>query len=626
MSRARLNMPIKVRCEGCQTVLNVPDQAAGKAVKCKQCGGRVLVPGGESEAATAARPRPKSRPKAASEDPDDVLFGVDLNRAEDTNRRICPGCARPVREEDIDCPKCGVTIATGALSERQRLKIARKGPPPAEFYGVVWGNGWKFLKKHWQFGVQTAMVWTICLSMACTCLFALGFYVKNRTAALEVMVAADTTNIRIEGNSVVITVPEEKGSKVLYDGTYYTTPKSVTKLPIPRLMAQREPPALFWTGMTLVFQLGFGGWAWTLATTIAGVTMAGEKKVKRFTLDFFGNLTMGFRFYVWPVILTLPLFLIAVAIGFFNIQAALIVGGLVMIIPLLVLPAAVVHMAQKYTHRAWLLTWMLRDFGKTIGPSLYVFAMNLFLVLLVPIVVAVAGTILQGRILDWLLTQEVAVLEWLKSNVVDFGEGNLRFLFYQMPLVFTTSFLFFLIVCGLMSFPAVFMMRVIGLYGLYFRADLAVVNEFPDLEPVGFGPRYLAFLVDYIILGLLSGVGQFVGSLFGLLFNFYGWSSADQLAQGIGAVASLALFGFYFASGESGAARATLGKWSLGMIVLRDDNKVQTRQQAFGRAASAFVTILTLYIGFIMCFFRADKKAMHDLMSKSKVVWQSETG
>jgi uncharacterized RDD family membrane protein YckC len=461
--------------------------------------------------------------------------------------------------------------------------------------------------------------------MAVTCLFALGYYVTNRTAALEAMVAADTTNIKIEGNSVVITVPEDKGSKVLYDGTYYTTPKSITKLPIPRLMAQREPPALFWTGMTLVFQLGFGGWAWTLATTIAGVTMAGEKKVKRFTLDFFGNLTMGFRFYVWPVILTLPLFLIAVAIGFVNIPAALITGGLVMIIPLLVLPAAVVHMAQKYTHRAWLLTWMLRDFGKTIGPSMYVFAMNVFLVLLVPIVVSIAGSIMRGRITVWLVTQEAAALEWLKANFMDFGEGNLRFLFYQMPLVFTVAFGFFFIICGLMSFPAVFMMRVIGLYGLYFRADLAIVNEFPDLEPVGFGPRYLAFLIDYIIMGLLSGMGQFIGTLFGLLFNFYGWSIADQLALGIGALASLGLIGFYFASGEAGAARATLGKWSLGMIVLRDDNKVQTRQQAFGRAASAFLTALTFYIGFIMCFFRADKKAMHDLMSKSKVVWQSET-
>jgi hypothetical protein len=252
--------------------------------------------------------------------------------------------------------------------------------------------------------------------------------------------------------------------------------------------------------------------------------------------------------------------------------------------------------------------------------------MNLFLVFLIPIVVTVVIVVMQAKTIVWLTTQETYALEWLKSNVMDFGEGNVRFLFYQMPMVFIGAMIVYGVICSLMSFPAVFMMRVIGLYGLYFRADLAIVNEFPDLEPVGFGPRYLAFLIDYIIMGLLGGIGQFVGMLFGLLFNFYGWSIADQLAQGIGAVASLALFGFYFASGESGAARATLGKWSLGMIVLRDDNKVQTRQQAFGRAASAFVTILTLYIGFIMCFFRADKKAMHDLMSKTKVVWQSETG
>jgi uncharacterized RDD family membrane protein YckC len=377
-------------------------------------------------------------------------------------------------------------------------------------------------------------------------------------------------------------------------------------------------------GMTLVFQLGFGGWAWTLATTIAGVTMAGEKKVKRFTLDFFGNLTMGFRFYVWPTILTLPLLVIPMVIVPFNLQAGAIIATSMMMVPLLVLPAAVVHMAQKYSYRAWLLTWMARDFWKTIAPSMYIFAMNLFLVLLVPISVAIAGAVMQAKISLWLLTQEAAVLEWLKANVMDFGEGNLRFLFYQMPLVFSVLFTFFFIVCSLMSFPAVFMMRVIGLYGLYFRADLAVVNEFPDLEPAGFGPRYLAYLVDNIIMMLLAGAGFFVGTLFGLLFNFYGWSIADQLALGVSIVATLGLWGFYFSAGESGSARATLGKWSIGLIVLRDDNKPQTRQQAFARAASAFVTSLTLYIGFIMCCFRSDKKAMHDLMSKSKVVWQGE--
>ncbi len=613
-------MPIKVRCEGCQTVLNVSDQAAGRAVKCKQCGGRVQVP--TEGSVVAARPKPKA--KAVLEDPDDLLSGLDLDRAEDTKRKICPGCANSVRDEDIECPKCGVTIATGTLGDKQRRRVERKGPPPEEFYGAVWGNGWVFLKKHWKFGIQTAVVWTVCLTMSMTSLFSLNYYVTNRIKSLNEMVAAGTTNIKNDGKNIIITVPKEGGANVVYDGTYYTTKGEVIKLPLPHLQAQFEPPSLFWMAMTLVFQLGFGGWAWTLATTIAGVTMAGEKKVKRFTLDFFGNLTMGFRFYVWPTILTLPLLVIPAALIPLNPQVGAIIAGCIMIIPLLVLPAAVVHMAQTYSFRAWLITWMLRDFWKTIGASMYVFAMNVFLVLVVPIVVSVAGALMQSSISRWLFTQEASALEWLKANVVDFGEGNLRFLFYEMPLVFSALFVFFFIICSLMSFPAVFMMRVIGLYGLYFRADLALVSEFPDLEPAGFGPRYLAFLVDYIFIVILGGIGRFIGVCFGLLFNFYGWSIADQLGLGISAVAGLALIGFYYASFESGGARATLGKWSIGMIVLRDDNKVQTRQQAFGRAASALVTALTFYIGFIMCAFRSDKKALHDLMSKSKVVWQGE--
>ena len=233
--------------------------------------------------------------------------------------------------------------------------------------------------------------------------------------------------------------------------------------------------------------------------------------------------------------------------------------------------------------------------------------------------------IVAGRqIIAWLLQQEAAFLAWAKANIMDMGEGNFQFLFYQMPLVFTFCFLLFFIICGLMSFPAVFMMRVVGLYGVYFKPDLSLVNEFPDLETAGFGPRFLAYMIDLIIVNLLGLVGGFIGTLFGLLFSFYGWGAAAFLQLGVQIIASLLLAGFYFASMESGASRATLGKASIGLMALRDDNKPMTRQQAIGRAASAFVTALTFYIGFLLCFFRADKKALHDLMSHSKVVWRGE--
>ena len=611
-------MPIRVQCDGCQTVLNVQDQAAGKVIKCRQCGGRVKVPMASEGAPT--RPR-AAKPARKVEDPDDLFGDIDLRQAEDTKKRVCPGCTAPVGNEDIECPKCGVNIATGVLSERQRIKRERKGPPPAEFYSGVWGNSWKFLKKHWQFGVQTAVVWALCLSMATTCAFSLMYYHRTRSLALYEMAQKDTANITIAGNRLYINVPKEKGSKVEFDGTYYQKPHVMWA---PHIQPWREPPALFWMGMTLVFQLGFGGWFWTLATTITNTTMAGEKRVKRFQFDFFANLTMGVRFYAWPTVLTLPLMVIPAGLVPFNPMAAGILYGVISLLPVLVLPAAVVHMSQNYSYRAWLIYWMLKDFGRTLGASLYVFGMMLVLVLLIPGAVAGAIGAMQSRVVTWLMTQESGALEWMKSNLADMGEGNLRFLFYQMPLVFSSSFLFFGIICGLIAFPAVFMMRVIGLYGVYFRADLSIVNEFPDLEAATFGPRYLAFLVDSIILTLLSGVGMFIGSMFGFLFGFYGWSIANQAGQGIGGLASLILFGMYFSLGESGAARATLGKWSLGLIVLRDDNLPQSRQQAFKRAAWSLLSQISLYIGFLICLFRPDRKALQDLMTKTKVVWQSE--
>ncbi|MEY3172206.1 MAG: hypothetical protein RLZZ436_119 [Planctomycetota bacterium] len=615
-------MPIRVQCAGCQTVLNAPDAAAGKALKCRQCGGRVPVPAAGSAAGAPAKPRVR-RPSAdeGGGDGDDIFGGLDLRQLEDTKKKICPGCAAPVKDEDIECPKCGVTIATGILSERQRIRKERRGPPPEEFYANVWGNAWKFLKKHWTFALRTAVIWSLCLSMASTCAYSLQYYVTNRSKSLLEMAQKDTQNIKISGDYLYITVPKEKGSKVEFDGTYY---QRSSVLWAPHIQPWREPPSIFWIAMTLAFQLGFGGWFWTLATTITNTTMAGEKRVKRFQFDFFANLTLGIRFYVWPTVLILPLLVIPGGVAVVSPVAAGIGAAVMLLFPVLVLPAAVVHMAQKYSYRAWLLTWMAQDFGRTIGASLYVFGMMFGLVLLIPGAIAGGIAAAQGQVVGWLLSQEAGALDWLKANVMDMGEGNLRFLMYQMPLTFSASFIFFGLICAVTAFPTVFMMRVIGLYGVYFRADLSIVNEFPDLEPAGFGPRYLAFLVDLIVMVLLAGVGMFVGSMFGWLFNFYGWAIADQAGLGVGALASLILFAMYFTLGESGAARATLGKWSIGLIVLRDDDRPMSRDQALKRFFCSIVTVLTVFLGFLTCAFRPDRRALHDKLNKSKVVWQPE--
>jgi uncharacterized RDD family membrane protein YckC/DNA-directed RNA polymerase subunit M/transcription elongation factor TFIIS len=623
-------MPIKVRCGQCKSVLNVSEKAAGRVVLCKSCGGKVRVPADAAEASGAGsdseKPRRPSKSEAAALGTGDELFrGLNLNKAEDTKRKVCPGCASPVNSDEIECKKCGVNIQTGALSERQRLRLARKGPPPAEFYGAVWGNSWKFLMKNKGIVLTTALVWTITLTMSVVSLYSRQWCIDSRTKELTDSAKESANNIEITDTELIITVDEEGKGSVRYDDFPYS--RSV-RLPSPRIAAIRSPPAIFWLGMTIVFQLGFGGWAWMLAVRIAELTLANEKKIKRFQIDFFANLTMGFRFYFWPVVVMLPF----IWIGPFLMQrgmttAGAIVTGITLLVPMLFfLPAAVIHMTQRYGYRAWLINWMTLDFLRTVGSTLYIAGMMCVLVLAIP--AAVAGTLYatRGRLIPYLENLRTTALKWYSDNVSNFEDGGLaQYAFAEFPMLAMGLFLVFGVICLIISFPSVFMMRVIGMYGMYFRADLAIVGEFPDKTPAGFGPRMLAFLVDLIILVLIAVPAFVFGFLGSWMGTFYGLGDyAEQCKWVMRVLGTLGIWSYYFASGESGQTRSTLGKWSLGLVVLREDDRPMSRKQAFQRAWVSYLTILTLFIGFIMVAFRRDHRALHDQLTKTKVLWRGE--
>ena len=54
-------MAVKVRCTGCQKVLNAPDQARGKAIKCPNCDTRITVPAGDDAGAPGEEEKVRSR-------------------------------------------------------------------------------------------------------------------------------------------------------------------------------------------------------------------------------------------------------------------------------------------------------------------------------------------------------------------------------------------------------------------------------------------------------------------------------------------------------------------------------------------------------------------------------------
>jgi uncharacterized RDD family membrane protein YckC/ribosomal protein S27E len=617
-------MPIKVRCKQCKTVLTVSDKARGRAIKCRECGGRVQVGSGKRKA------RPTKTKRA---NPDNLFGGLDLESADDVHRKICPNCTAPVGDEDAICQKCGVDVETGVLGERERVRRARNAPPPEEFYGEVWKNGWRFLMAHKNWAVRTGLIWAMTGTMAICSVFTLLWYIDVRAEDLR---NSGSGKVEITEEYVLIDLRGDEKGVANYDGKRYT--KSAVnadltlRLPGPRLGAMLSPPSLFWGLILFVSVLGFGGWAWTLALQVIRTTLAREKTIKRFQTDLFASMAMGFRSIFWPAVLLWPFVAIPVAVTLLvdNPMASGIAWACLFLIPVfLFLPSALIHLTQKYTYRAWLIDWMSRDCFKTLMPTLYVGALLFGLVLVVPITCGVLVALFYNDITSfYTINVENQLLGDFVAYDPEDGVNFFSFTFYRLPLLGMIAFVGSFVGFGILAFPAVFMMRVYGLFGYFFRPDLSLLNEQTELECVGFGPRLLASLIDSLLLVAMAGVAWFLGTyttkIFGYLYDF-SELTVTIASLSFAGIFMLALWGIYFATWECGQNRATLGKASMGMMVLKSDDQVMTLNHAFGRAAAGCLTCVTVFLGFAMCAFHPKKSALHDIITKTKVVWRGES-
>lgn len=630
-------MPIKVRCKACSTVLNVSDKAAGRAVKCKQCGGRVPVPAaaGASSAGTGAPAVKKKRRPApapafdAPSDPDDMFGGLDLRKAEG-DEKVCPNCTTVVSEDDVECPKCGVNIETGALSAQQKKRRSRKGPPPEEFYGICLPNAWKFVLNHKGFVVRTGITWGLSGTMVLIASFVLNWYVTLRSQ--ELMDSVEGA-VQITESAVIIEPTKEEEAK--YDGMTYTSESVLLDngkriLPTPFWGAVLSPPSYFWCFIFLVFLLGMGGWAWTLSGKIVEITLAKEKKIKRFSGDIFGDMTKGFTTIFWPIVLMYPVVWIPLAMHFGGVAAnvSVITFLVIFLLPYLVfLPLAVVHMAQPYTYRAWLINWMGKDFFSTIGPTMFVSAISFVSVFMIPLGMAIGIAMGWEQVSGFYTNNiEIPALNAVFGYKAEDAASTFYMAIGRIPLLFMVGFLAITVLGMLLAVPTILMMRIFGLFGLYFRPDLSLCVEQVPLSNAGFGPRFLAIQVDMIIAAIMCGASfkgsQFVAALFGTLYD-------SEMIRNIGFWGSFGLslslaLGFYFANWESGSGRATLGKWTFGMVVLQEDNTPMPFKLAVKRFATSLLSVLSLSGTFVMCAFHPNHRALHDLATKTKVVWRGD--
>ena len=595
-------MPIKVRCKGCEKVLNVPDRARGKAIKCPQCETVLKIPAAGAAGQKKKR-KPQTVPKPADED--DLFGGLDLRRAADSRVRVCVKCGAEADEETVDCEKCGHNVDTGIMSEIVRKKRARRGPDPDEYWGVAWTGSLKFVKDNMSLVWRSAIYWVLFGVLAGWTAFWWGFF------------------------SVVI-------------GPGFET-------------------SLFFGGLITVFYGGAVGWFWHLNGEVIKHTMSSRRnrKVERVHFDFFLCVGRGIVAAAWPYVLfflvLVPIFVFvaivagnaAISAGAFSstdVMAPLtdiqilmnVLTVIILVLSVLVFPLAQIHMTMPYKYKAFTPYHMGIALGKCIMPSLYYFVQ--FLTAILPIAItaiilhlawdgglgALAYDIFQilFDLSDWLL--ELVGVAPPEEDIANRGWWN----FFMVQALIPVSLAVFLTpLCIALAFGAVFLMRANGYIGLYFKDKLDLVKEQTANEPCGFWPRYLAYLVDYLILQVAFAFIWLGVFMIIYVLNMIGIEYLIKLVMFAYYAASIIIPWLYFAKPQSAyGSQASIGKAAIGLIVTDENGDKISFGQATGRyfIKTLLSNFVMLFVGSLMSAFTERKRATHDQLVNTLVVWKGD--
>jgi uncharacterized RDD family membrane protein YckC len=142
-----------------------------------------------------------------------------------------------------------------------------------------------------------------------------------------------------------------------------------------------------------------------------------------------------------------------------------------------------------------------------------------------------------------------------------------------------------------------------------YSTGAAVASPGPSAVPVtassgtyaGFGARFLAFIIDFLIIALASGAVA-AGTL------------------GVGVVLSFFAPWLYEAFMLSSEWQATVGKRAMSIVVTGMDGGRISFARATGRHFAKYISAFLLMIGFIMAAFTARKQALHDMIAETLVV------
>jgi len=141
-----------------------------------------------------------------------------------------------------------------------------------------------------------------------------------------------------------------------------------------------------------------------------------------------------------------------------------------------------------------------------------------------------------------------------------------------------------------------------------------------ELRYAGFGIRFGAKFLDGLILGFASFA---VSAIFGMMVQSMAKSSPKQAlaASAFSFILQIALavcYSGYFLSKHG----ATPGKMACGLKVVTPSGNEVTFLRGVGRYFGELLSSVTMCIGYLMVLFDAEKRALHDRVCNTRVVYR----
>ncbi|MBD1221627.1 RDD family protein [Virgibacillus halodenitrificans] len=139
-----------------------------------------------------------------------------------------------------------------------------------------------------------------------------------------------------------------------------------------------------------------------------------------------------------------------------------------------------------------------------------------------------------------------------------------------------------------------------------------------NYKPAGFWIRFLANFVDGIIISLMALI---IAVIIGDQTFFQGGSSEDSISEGISSLLYSVVFIIIFTASKF---RGSPGKMVCKIQVLNKDMTQISILKSIGRYFSYILSAIPFMLGFIVAGFTENKKALHDVICGTRVVYRNK--